>query len=92
MSSVHRGDFHRARRSIVIAMLELEGLEPRMQLAYKRSLVPASVAADVSLARLMAVELDRLLREALDQALGDTGLYYAAYVDATYNRRGLTAA
>lgn len=92
MSSVHRGDFHRARRSIVIAMLELEGLEPRMQVAYKQRLVPASVAADVSLARLMAVELDRLLREALDQALGDTGLYYQVYADSAYQRSKLAAA
>ena len=72
-------------------MLELEGLEPRMQLAYKRNLVPPSVAADVSLARLMCVELDQLLRGALDIAIGDTGLYYQIYADATYQRNGLAA-
>lgn len=89
---IHRGDFKRTRRSIVIAMLELEGLEPRMQLAYKRGLVPPSVAADVSLARLMCVELDSLLRESLDIALGDTSQYYQVYADVTYNRTELTAA
>ena len=88
---IHRGDFKRCRRSIVVAMLELEGLEPRMQLAYKRNLVPPSVAADVSLARLMCVELDQLLRGALDIAIGDTGLYYQIYADATYQRNGLAA-
>ena len=85
---IHRGDFKRARRSIVIAMLELEGLEPRMQLAYKRKLIPASMVADISLARLMVVELDRLMRNALDIAIGT---YADVYSDATYRARDLAA-
>lgn len=88
---IHRGDFKRVRRSIVVAMLELEGLEPRMQLAYKRGLVPPSVAADVSLARLMCVELDGLLRGSLDVAIADTGLYYQVYAEASYRRQDLAA-
>lgn len=88
---IHRGDFKRARRSIVAAMLELEGLEPRMQLAYKHGMVPASVSADVSLARLLCCELDQLLRGALDIAIGDTGQYHAVYSDSTYRPADLVA-
>lgn len=89
---IHRGDFKRCRRCVVIAMLELEALEPRIQVAYKQGLLPASVSADVSLARLMIVELDRLLREALDIAIADGRQYYHVYAEATYNRRDLAAA
>lgn len=85
----HRGDYQRVRRSIVIAMIELEALEPRMQIAYKLDQIPASVVADLSLARLMAVELDGLLRGALDIAIGDTGKYHDIYTDTTYDRRRL---
>jgi hypothetical protein len=90
-SPFHRGDFKRIRRSITIAVLELEGLEPRMLLAYKRGLIPSDVAADLSLARLMAVELDGLLRGALDRSLADTGRYYDVYADASFQRKGLVA-
>jgi hypothetical protein len=69
-------------------MIELEALEPRMQLAYKRLLVPASLVADLSLARLLVVETDTLLREALDVSIAD---HYEVYADATYNRRRLAA-
>lgn len=90
-SPFHRGDYKRVRRSVTIAMLELEGLEPRMQLAYKRELIPASVIADLSLARLMVVEVDQLLRASLDVAIADTGKYYFVYAEATYQRRELVA-
>ena len=89
--SFHRGDHKRVRRAVTIAMLELEGLELRMQTAYKRGLIPAEVAADLSLARLMAVELDQLLRHSLDVAIADTGTYYNVYSDHTYNPRDLAA-
>ncbi|MFP3881721.1 MAG: hypothetical protein ACLFWH_05320 [Actinomycetota bacterium] len=88
-SPFHRGDYRRARRSITIAMVELEALEPRMQLAYKHDEIPASVVADLSLARLMVEELDRLLRGALDIAISDTGKYHDVYADATYDHRRL---
>jgi len=88
-SSIHRGDFGRARRSVNIARIELESLEPRMQLAYKLGQVPATTAADISLARLMVEELDDLLRKGLDYALGDTGKYFDAYSNTTYDRRRL---
>ncbi len=91
MSSFHRGDYRRARRAVTIALLELEGLELRMQTAYKRGLIPSEVAADLSLARLMAVELDGLLRHSLDVAISDTGRFYNIYSDHTYNRRDLAA-
>ena len=70
-------------------MIEMEGLEPRMQQAYKLGQIPASVAADLSLARLLAVELFELLRGALDVAIGDTGEFYDVYADATFDRRRL---
>ena len=88
-SSFHRGDYRRARRSISIAMIELEALETRMQLAYKLGELPAAAAADLSLARLMVTELDRLLRSGLDIAIGDTGKYHDIYVDRTYDPRRL---
>jgi hypothetical protein len=90
-SSFHRGDYRRARRSLVVAMIELEALEPRMQLAYKLGELPASVAADISLARLMAEELDALLRGALDMAIADTGKYHDVYADSVYNKRKFVA-
>lgn len=91
MSQLHRGDYRRVRRHVTIAMLELEGLEQRMQSAYKAGLIPAEVAADLSLARLLAVELDQLLRHSLDVALADTGQFYNVYSDHTYNPRNLAA-
>ena len=88
-SSFHRGDYRRARQSVSIAMIELESLEPRMQLAFKLGELPAGAVADLSLARLMVTELDALLRRGLDVAIGDTGKYYDIYADATYDRRRL---
>jgi hypothetical protein len=91
MSPFHRGDYRRVRRSVVIALLELEALEPRMQLAYKRGHIPASCAADLSLARLLAEELDKVLRLALDVSIGDAGQYYDVYADSSYNRQRLVS-
>ena len=71
-------------------MIELEALEPRMQLAYKLGELPAEAVADLSLARLMVNELDGLLRRGLDVAISDTGKYYDIYSNATYDRRRLT--
>lgn len=89
-SSFHRGDYKRIRRSVTIALLELESLEQRMQLAYRRDEIPSETAADLSLARLMATELDGLLRT-LDLAIGDTSRYFDVYSDTTYKREGLVA-
>lgn len=88
-SSIHRGDFKRARASANVALIELESLEPRLQLAYKHGEFPASAVADISLARLLATELDALLRGALDRAIGDSGKYHDIYADATFDRRQL---
>lgn len=87
--AIHRGDYQRIRRAVTIARVELEALEPRMQLAYRQGFIPGEVAADLSLARLMVCELDRLLRHALDIALADTGRYYNVYAHSTYNPRRL---
>ena len=91
-SPFHRGDYHRVRRSVTIAVLELEVLEPRMQIAYKRGLLPPECVANLSLARLMAQELEALLRQALDYDIADTGRYADVYLDSTYTRRGLVEA
>lgn len=88
-SSFHRGDYRRARRSIAVAMIELEALEPRLQIAYKLEEIPAELVADLSLARLMVVEVDRLLRRGLDIAIGDTGKYHDIYADRAYDHRQL---
>lgn len=87
-SPFHRGDYKRVRRNVTLAMLELESLEPRMQVAYKQGLIPADAAANLSLARLMATELDRLLRTSLDVAIADN---WQVYADATYRPQDLVA-
>jgi hypothetical protein len=90
-SSFHRGDYRRVRRSVTVAMIELESLEPRMQLAYKLEQIPAEVVADLSLARLMVTELDGLLRSALDVTISDGSKYYDVYAEATYDKRRFVA-
>lgn len=92
MPGFHRGDYRRVRRSVTVALLELEGLEPRAQLAYKQGRVPAELLADLSLARLMCDELDRLLRTALDVSIADTGEYFDVYADETYSAAALAHA
>ena len=60
-----------------------------MQLAYKLDRLPASVVADLSLARLMATELDGLLRRALDVSLAEDSEMHDVYTDITYSPRDL---
>ena len=72
-------------------MIELEALEPRMQIAYKLGEFPAELVADLSLARLMVVEVDGLLRRGLDVAIADGGKHYDIYADTTYDHRQLVA-
>jgi membrane-bound inhibitor of C-type lysozyme len=90
-SSFHRGDYRRVRRSVTVAMIELEALEPRMQLAYKCEEIPAEVVANLSLARLMVTELDGLLRNALDVAIADGSKYHSVYAESTYDKRRFVA-
>lgn len=88
-SSLHRGDYKRVRASINIALIELESLEPRLQLAYKLGEFPAQAVADLSLARSMITEVDDLLRGALDRTIGGNGSHVDVYSDAEYDRRKL---
>lgn len=91
MSSFHRGDYQRMRRHLTVALLEVESIEPRIQIAYSRGLVPADVTANMGLVRLLLVRADRLTRSALDQALADSGRYYNVYVETTFTDKGLAA-
>lgn len=80
----HRGDYHRMRKHLTVALLEMEAIEPRMQLAYSRGLVPAELTANLSLARLLLERADRLVREALDQMVADTERFWNVYAETTY--------
>lgn len=88
-SSLHRGDYRRMRRSLTVALLEAEAMEPRLQLAYTRGLVPADLPANMSLVRLFLERADILTREALDIAIADTRRYYEVYAETTYSDEGL---
>lgn len=88
-SSFHRGDYKRMRRNLTVALLEAEAMEPRIQLAYSRGLVPADLTANMGLVRLLLERADVLTRTALDIAISDTRLYYEVYAEATYSDRGL---
>lgn len=88
-SSLHRGDYRRMRRSLTVALLEAEAMEPRLQLAYTRGLVPADLPANMGLVRLMLERADLLTREALDIAIGDTRHYHQVYADTTFTDEGL---
>ena len=87
--SWHRGDYHRMRKHLTVALLEMESMEPRMQLAYSRGLVPAELTANLSLARLMLERADRLVRESLDQMIADTERFWNVYADTTYRDAAL---
>ena len=87
-SQFHRGDYKRVRHAANVAVVELEVLELRMQLAYKHGKIPAQVAADLSLARLLAVELESVLRKSLDVGLA---AHYEVYAEATYRPEDLVA-
>lgn len=68
-STVHRGDYQRMRRSLSAALLEVEVMEPRLQLAYSRGLVPAELSANMSLVRLLLERADAVTRHTLDVAM-----------------------
>lgn len=88
-STIHRGDYKRMRSSLTIALLEAEALEPRLQLAYSRGLLPPDVVANMSLVRLLLERSDVLIRHALDIAIADTGEWYEVYADTTFSDRKL---
>jgi hypothetical protein len=88
-SSFHRGDYRRMRRYLTVALLEAEAMEPRIQLAFSRGLVPADLTANMGLVRLLLERADMLTRDALDIAIADTRLYYTVYADTVYTDRGL---
>lgn len=88
-SSFHRGDYKMMRRNLTVALLEAEAMEPRVQLAYSKGLVPAELAANMSLVRLLLERADVLTRNALDILVGDTSRYFDVYADATYSDRKL---
>lgn len=77
------------RRNLTVALLEAESMEPRIQLAYSRGLVPEDLAAKMSLVRLLLERADRLTRDALDRAIADTRQYHQVYADTHYTDRGL---
>lgn len=76
-SSFHRGDYGRMRRNLTAALLEAEALEPRAQVAYAEGLVPAEIAAQVGLVRLLLERADTLIRDALDVQIADNFNVYA---------------
>lgn len=84
-SSVHRGDYDRMRRNLTIALLEAEAMEPRVQMAYSRGLIPGELSANMSLVRLHLERADLLTRNALDVAIADTSRYYQVYAESTFS-------
>lgn len=88
-SSFHRGDYQRMRRNLTVALLEAEAMEPRIQLAYSRGLIPADILANLSLVRLLLERADWMTRNALDRQLADTSRYYTVYAESTFTDRGL---
>jgi len=88
-SSFHRGDYQRMRRYLTVALLEAEAMEPRIQLAFSRGLVPAELTAKMGLVRLLLERADLLARNGLDIAIADTRLYYTVYADTTYSDAAL---
>jgi hypothetical protein len=90
-SSFHRGDYHRLRRHLTVALLEAEVMEPRIQLAFSRGLIPAELTANMGLVRLLLERADLLTRIALDVALAETR-YHNVYAESTFTDRGLAGA
>lgn len=88
-SSFHRGEYRQMRRGLTIALLEAEAMEPRVQLAYSRGLVPAELTAKMGLVRLLLERADVLVREALDQAITEASEYYDVYSESTFSDRAL---
>jgi hypothetical protein len=91
-SSFHRGDYKRLRRNLTVALLEAEAMEPRIQFAFSRGLVPSDLCAKMGLVRLHLERADLLIREALDISIADTRQYYEIYAEATYTDDGILAA
>lgn len=91
MTTFHRGDYQRMRRHLTVALLEIEAMEPRIQLAYSRGLIPADLTANMSLVRLLIVRADVLTRNALDVLIADTGRYFNVYAETTFSDRNLAA-
>jgi hypothetical protein len=88
-SSFHRGEYRQLRRGLTIALLEAESMEPRVQLAYSRGLVPAELTAKMGLVRLLLERADALGREALDKSLTESSQYHHAYAESTFSDRAL---
>lgn len=88
-SSVHRGDYQRLRKHLTIALLEVEALEPRVQLAYARGELSDALTANIGLLRLMLERADWLSRQALDHQMAD---HWEAYSESTYRDRRLAEA
>lgn len=85
-SSVHRGDYHRMRKHLTIALLEAEALEPRVQLAYARGEIPDVLPANMGLVRLLLERADEITMRTLDLAIA---VHYEIYADATFTDRQL---
>lgn len=83
-SSVHRGDYNRMRKHLVIALLEAEALEPRVLLAYARGEVPDVLPANMGLVRLLLERAEAVTGRTLDQLIA---VHYDIYADATYTDR-----
>ena len=84
MPSIHRGDVQRARRSLVVAMLELEVAEVRASHAVELGELPAETFHNMYLAHKAAVEADRLLTRFANVDLASS---YRHSADATIPRR-----
>jgi hypothetical protein len=77
------------RRHLTVALLEAEAMEPRLQLAYSRGLIPSELPAKMGLVRLLLERADLLTRDALDRAIADTSVYYNVYSETVFSDRGL---
>lgn len=86
-SSVHRGDYNRMRKHLVIALLEAEALEPRVQLAFARGEIPDAMAANMGLVRLLLERAEAVTGTTLDVLIAG---HYEIYADAAYTDRALT--
>lgn len=82
-SSVHRGDYQKARQAIVVANLELTALEPRLITAHHLGQIPPATVVELCKARLLVARVDTLIRSALDIHLADSK-WLPAYADSHY--------
>ncbi len=86
MSTIHRGDVLRARKSLTSAMLELEVAEVKASHAVELGELPADVFHNMYRARAAAVEAERLLRRFADVDLSGSWRHYAAATDPGRDR------